>query len=168
MTHTLTARDEQVGHICEVVPTRHVEPVVIASIESHADRSECLQSEGERPERDKGAQADGDGRGEKSARCARCGRALSMSSVYQHLRRAPSLLSSTCRTAHSTRLALRELSSTPVTYSELQEARARPRVVFSGIQPTGLPHVRRTRWGIMKALIPATARESPWSTAELG
>ena len=92
-----------------------------------------------------------------------------MSSVYQHLRRAPSLLSSTCRTAHSTRLPLRGLSSTPVTYSEsAQEARARPRVVFSGIQPTGIPHVRRTRWGIMKELIPFTAREPPWSTSELG
>ncbi|KAI0695106.1 tryptophanyl-tRNA synthetase [Cerioporus squamosus] len=64
-----------------------------------------------------------------------------MSPVHHYLRRAPSLLSSTCRAAHSSRIVARGVSSTSVASSEPQEARARPRVVFSGIQPTGIPHL---------------------------
>ncbi|KAI0713690.1 tryptophanyl-tRNA synthetase [Earliella scabrosa] len=61
-----------------------------------------------------------------------------MSFLNQHVRRASSILSSTCRASHSRRIATRGLS---VAHGDVQEARARPRVVFSGIQPTGIPHL---------------------------
>ncbi|TFK85368.1 tryptophanyl-tRNA synthetase [Polyporus arcularius HHB13444] len=64
-----------------------------------------------------------------------------MSFVCHHLTRTPSLLSSICRAAHSTRIVARGVSSTRIASGEHQEARARPRVVFSGIQPTGTPHL---------------------------
>ena len=69
---------------------------------------------------------------------------LHMSLSHQHLCRAPSTLSplSSCRVLHCRprRLAC-GLNTSPIARTEPQPARAQPRVVFSGIQPPGIPHV---------------------------
>ncbi|EJF56291.1 tryptophanyl-tRNA synthetase [Dichomitus squalens LYAD-421 SS1] len=64
-----------------------------------------------------------------------------MSLFHQHLRRAPAALSSAWRSLHSRHTVARGIITTSVAHNESQEVRARPRVVFSGIQPTGIPHI---------------------------
>ena len=70
-----------------------------------------------------------------------CGQALPMSLLHQ-LRRAPSTHSSPCRVSRSGKRVVRALSSNATSVDATAQSRARPRVVFSGIQPTGIPHVR--------------------------
>ncbi|KAH9890499.1 tryptophanyl-tRNA synthetase, partial [Cubamyces lactineus] len=62
-------------------------------------------------------------------------------SLLHQLRRAPSALSSTCRVSHSGKRVARALSSNATSANATAESRPRPRVVFSGIQPTGIPHL---------------------------
>ena len=64
-----------------------------------------------------------------------------MSFLRQHLRRATLSFSLPCTPYHSQKQSLRTISTTYVAHSASTELRARPRVVFSGIQPTGIPHV---------------------------
>ncbi|KAI0668347.1 tryptophanyl-tRNA synthetase [Trametes maxima] len=64
-----------------------------------------------------------------------------MSLLYQQLRRASSSTASTCRASHSRNIAARGLRVSAVARDEKTAPHASPRVVFSGIQPTGLPHL---------------------------
>ncbi|KAI0781518.1 hypothetical protein BD413DRAFT_505955 [Trametes elegans] len=61
-----------------------------------------------------------------------------MSLLHNQLRRTSSSLSALCRSAHSSGRLVRRLGTGAVAR---EQPRASPRVVFSGIQPTGLPHL---------------------------
>ncbi|KAI0333124.1 tryptophanyl-tRNA synthetase [Cubamyces sp. BRFM 1775] len=62
-------------------------------------------------------------------------------SLLHQLRRAPSTLFPACRVSHSVKRVARALSSNAGPSDAAARSRARPRVVFSGIQPTGIPHL---------------------------
>ncbi|KAI8974252.1 tRNA synthetases class I-domain-containing protein [Trametes punicea] len=61
--------------------------------------------------------------------------------LHHQLRRTPTFASSACRASHSSKRVMRGLRCRPFASSAASESGARPRVVFSGIQPTGIPHL---------------------------
>ncbi|CDO71913.1 hypothetical protein BN946_scf184940.g60 [Trametes cinnabarina] len=68
-------------------------------------------------------------------------RALLMSLLHQQLRRAPEAIHNSCRVAHSSKRIVRGIQNSAVALDVMAESHARPRIVFSGIQPTGIPHL---------------------------
>lgn len=69
--------------------------------------------------------------------------AAHMSLLHRQLQRRATLAASSCRATRSGTGIARGLGNSAVSSNPAsQESRARPRVVFSGIQPTGTPHVR--------------------------
>ncbi|OSD02128.1 tryptophanyl-tRNA synthetase [Trametes coccinea BRFM310] len=62
-----------------------------------------------------------------------------MSFLHQQLRRAPTSILTPCRVCRSR--VTRGFKSSAVALDKTTETGSRPRVVFSGIQPTGIPHL---------------------------
>ncbi|KAI0373144.1 tryptophanyl-tRNA synthetase [Pilatotrama ljubarskyi] len=61
--------------------------------------------------------------------------------LHQQLQCTTARVSAACRVSHSARRVARTFTSSAAVRDETAEPRARPRVVFSGIQPTGIPHL---------------------------
>ena len=94
-----------------------------------------------------------------------------MSLLRHHLRRPPSVPSFfySCRAPHSPPGYLaRGLSTSLVARNESHPSHAQPRVVFSGIQPTGIPHVRSMLALPRHKINARIARESARGPFELG
>ncbi|KAI0628811.1 tryptophanyl-tRNA synthetase [Trametes polyzona] len=66
---------------------------------------------------------------------------MSSGVLHRQLQRRATLASSSCRAFRNKTSSPRGLCSSAVSRDQTTASRARPRVVFSGIQPTGTPHL---------------------------